>query len=178
MVRIMPPIRNTRHGTPGFICGGAFVFGLNALYLLICYCGCYSQDGREFLRRETFSLLLAVLLTACGANPAGKPDLPQSVSPGWTLASFGDSAAPQEIPGGNPPQCWKAQYTGPGTADVWVCGYKVEGGAFDAVQRARAEAQTVKFQEGRYLVLVKWNAAPKVSLTALIRAVQKTLNPK
>jgi hypothetical protein len=33
----MPPIRNTRHGTPGFICGGAFVFGLNALYLLIDY---------------------------------------------------------------------------------------------------------------------------------------------
>jgi len=175
----MPPIRNTRHGTPGFICGGAFVFGLNALYLLINYFAAVTLKTDVSLRRETFSLLLAVLLTACGPNPAAKPDLPQSVSPGWTLGSFGDALVPQELPpGGTPPQCWKAQYAGPGSADVWVCGYKVTGGAFDAVQRARAEAQTVKFQEGRYLVLVKWNAVPKTSLTALIRAIQKTLHPK
>lgn len=133
--------------------------------------------------RETFSLLLAVFLStvlaACGPNPAAKPDLPQSVSPGWTLGSFGDAPAPEGLPPGDPPpRCWKAQYAGPGSADVWVCGYKVEGGAFNAVQRARAEAQTVKFQEGRYLVLVKWNAVPKASLTALIRAIQKTLNQK
>lgn len=133
------------------------------------------------VRREIFSLLFAALLAAlsgCGPGPAAKPDLPQSVSPGWKLASFVESPAPQDIPVVNPPQCWKAQYTGQGTADVWVCGYKVSGSAFDAVQRARAEAQTVKFQEGNYLVLVKWNAVPKANLTALIRAIQKTLGQK
>jgi hypothetical protein len=85
---------------------------------------------------------------------------------------------PPGIPSTNPPECWKAQYTGPGAADIWVCGYKVESSAFDATQRASAEARTVKFQEGKYLVLVKWNAVPKTSLTALIREIQKTLKPK
>ena len=47
--------------------------------------------------------------------------------------------------------------------------------AFDAVQRARAEAQTVKFQQGASLVLVKWNDVPKDSLTALVRAIQKAV---
>jgi hypothetical protein len=107
-----------------------------------------------------------------------KPDLPQSVSPGWQLASFDPSPVPEGIPDTSTPECWKAAYKGEGTADFWICRYKVEGGAFDAVQRARAEAQTVKFQEGLYLVLVKWNAVPKTNLTALIRAVQKTLKPK
>jgi hypothetical protein len=43
------------------------------------------------------------------------------------------------------------------------------------VQRARAEAQTVKFQVGSWLVLVKWNNAPKASVTALVRAIQGAL---
>ena len=57
-------------------------------------------------------------------------------------------------------------------------GTKCRANAFEAVQRARAEAQTVKFQEGPYLVLVKWNNVPKDSLTALVRAIQKALQPK
>jgi hypothetical protein len=122
---------------------------------------------------------LSAALTGCGAGASAKPDLPSSVSPGWKLASYAQSPAPEGIPGtATPPQCWKAQYTGQGTADVWLCGYKVSGSAFDAVQRTRAEAQTVKFQEGNYLVLVKWNAVPKTNLTALIRTIQKTLSPK
>jgi hypothetical protein len=45
----------------------------------------------------------------------------------------------------------------------------------NAVQRARAEAQAVKFQQGPYLVLAKWNDVPKASLTALVRAIQKAV---
>lgn len=59
-----------------------------------------------------------------------------------------------------------------------MCWYKVSGSAFDAVQRARTEAQTVKFQEGNYLVLVKWNGVPKANLTALVRAIQKSVQGK
>ena len=39
----------------------------------------------------------------------------------------------------------------------------------------RAEAQTVKFQEDRYFILVKWNNVPRASLTALVRALEKAL---
>lgn len=129
-------------------------------------------------RRELFSLLLAsVLLTACGTGEPPVPELPQSVSPGWTRTSFRASAFPAGIPATGTAHCWHADYSGQGTAEVWVCWYKVSGSAFDALQRGRAEAQAVKFQEGNYLVLVKWNAVPKANLTALVRAIQKALQP-
>jgi len=132
-------------------------------------------------RRETSSLLFVALLaflTGCRPGPAAKPELPESVSPGWRLASYVDSPVPPGVPVVSPPQCWKARYEGAGTAEIWVCGYRVSGGAFDAAQRTPAAAQAVKFQEGNYLVLVKWNGVPKTNLTALIRAIQKTLSPK
>jgi hypothetical protein len=69
----------------------------------------------------------------------------------------------------------EAEHAGPGSAEVWICAYKASTSAFDAVQRARAEAQAVKFQRGPYLVLAKWNDVPKASLTALVRAIQKAV---
>ena len=126
---------------------------------------------RDVTQRVTFSLLFAVLLTACGSIHDAVPDLPESVSPGWKRTAL--STAPSS----GTTKCWKTQYAGPGTADVSICRYET-GGAFDAVQRTPAAAQTVKFQEGNYLVLIKWTDAPKASLVALIRAVQKSLNSK
>lgn len=61
---------------------------------------------------------------------------------------------------------------------VSVCRYTNTGGSFDAVQRTAAAAQVVKFQEGRYLVLITWKDTPKADLTALIRAIQKSLDSK
>jgi hypothetical protein len=171
------------HGTPAFICGGASDFGLAGLYLPIRGQGCYLTE--VIGRRETFSLLSAFILLAscwvdsCGANHTARPDLPESVSPGWRLSSLDRTAAPGGIPLEGTPECWKAEYAGQGSAQasaqVWVCGYKASAGALDAVQRARAEAQTVKFQQGAYLVLVKWNNVSKASLTALVRAIQKAV---
>jgi hypothetical protein len=36
----------------------------------------------------------------------------------------------------------------------------------------------VKFQEGSYLVLVRWNNAPKAAIGALVRAIEKATAPK
>jgi len=122
---------------------------------------------------------LSVFLVACGENQPAKPDLPASVSPGWKLTALTRSVAPPpEVPEGGKPDCWQANYGGTGTAQIWLCRYSAETNAFDAAQRARAGAQTVKFQEGEYLVLVQWNNAPRAALAALIRAVQKTLSRK
>ncbi len=135
--------------------------------------------------RVTFSLLLAsVLLAGCGNGTQAKPDLPESVSPGWKLSSLAQTPAPPEIPrGGTPPVCWKAEYAGQGAiqvsaAELFICRYGVEAAAFDAVQRVPAEAQAVKFQVGPAFVLAKWNGASQTDLTALIRAVQKSLAKK
>jgi hypothetical protein len=66
-------------------------------------------------------------------------------------------------------------YSGPGSAEIWICGYASETSAFEAEQRTRAEAQTVKFHEGKRLVIVQWREAKKPDLEALIRTIQKRL---
>jgi hypothetical protein len=129
-------------------------------------------------RRQTSLLFVSLLLAACASSPPSKPDIPDSISPGWKLASLDKSALPSGLSPDGSPECWKADYTGQGSAETWICWYKASTNAFDAAQRARAEAQTVKFQEEHYFVLVKWNNVPKASLTALIRAIQKALQPK
>jgi hypothetical protein len=107
-----------------------------------------------------------------------KPDLPASVSPGWVRKSYEPAPPPPGLPDGPAPQCWKAEYAGPGSAQAWVCGYNMSGSAFNAEQRAHAEANTVKFQEGDYLVIAKWNGGSRAEVTALFRAIQKTLQVK
>jgi len=122
------------------------------------------------------ALLLAATLAGCGPAEIGKPDLPTSVAPGWHLDSFVSIPKPADIP--DNPVCWKGNYSAsPSTAEVLVCGYK-SGGSFNAAQRVIAGAQGVKFEAGNYFVLVKWNNAPKASVTALVRAIQQQLTPK
>jgi hypothetical protein len=118
-------------------------------------------------RRQTSLLFAALLLGDCASSPPRKPDIPESVSPGWKLSSLTRSSD----------ECWNAAYSGQGDAELRICWYKATASAFEAVQRTRAEAQTVKFQEEHYFVLVKWNNVPKANLTALIRAIQKALQP-
>jgi hypothetical protein len=119
----------------------------------------------------------ALTIAGCASGPPPKPEIPASISPDWKLLSFDKAAPPPEIPGAGSPDCWKGAYAGAGSADVWICGYTVSGNAFDAVQRVPAEAQAVKFQQGRYFVLVKWNNVPKAKVGALVRAIEKALAP-
>ena len=135
---------------------------------------CYSAEVVS--KRTLSSLLLAAIATvSCGGGSRARPDLPSSVAPGWTLASLDSVAAPPGLPAGGSPTCWKAVYSGPGSVQVWICGYASETSAFDAEQRTRAEAQTVKFQEGSRLVIVQWKEAKRTDLEALIRTIQKRL---
>lgn len=131
-----------------------------------------------------FSLMLVVGsglgLTGCGESALpGKPDLPQSVTPGWVRKSFAHVEPPPGLPAGQRTDCWKAEYIGTGTASagVWTCGYAA-GGAFDAAQRYASAADRVKFQVGEYLVIVQWSGGSKTEITALVRAVQNVLGAK
>jgi hypothetical protein len=119
------------------------------------------------------ALLFGTLLSRCSPATPSKPDLPASVSPGWKQDSFASIPKPGDLPGS--PECWKANYSGQGTAEVEVCGYP-NGAAFNAAQRAPAEGQAVKFDQGRYFVRIRWNNSPKTTVTALVRAIQKALH--
>jgi hypothetical protein len=54
--------------------------------------------------------------------------------------SLDRAAAPGGIPPGGSPACWKAEYAGRGSAEVWICAYKASTSAFDAVQRGATRA--------------------------------------
>jgi hypothetical protein len=116
-----------------------------------------------------------MVIAGCSESAPAKPEIPESISPGWKLTSLASSPRPAEVAPDGDPRCWKAEYTGSGTAEVAICWYKVSGNAFEALQRTRAEAQAVKFQQGHYFILVKWNNAPKADVTALVRAIEKAL---
>jgi hypothetical protein len=58
---------------------------------------------------------------------------------------------------------------------AWVCGYRAESSAFDAMQRAKSAPDVVRFQEGKYLVVVHWSGGSREENTALVRAIQKAL---
>jgi hypothetical protein len=138
--------------------------------------GCYPTD---VIRRP--AVLIAVCAEAifggCRSAQNTKPDLPQSVSPEWTLKSLERQPAPSGIPKDGQPECWRAEYAGNGKVHAYTCRYDADTGAFDAVQRTRTEAQTVKFQEGPYLVIVNWENVSEDDLTPLVRALQKSLGP-
>lgn len=106
-----------------------------------------------------------------------RPDLPQSVTPSWTRKSFEKAPPPAGVPARAAPECWKADYAGgdSGVASAWVCGYTSDGGAFDAMQRTETGANTVKFQEGRRLAVVRWNGASRDEIKALVLAVQRAM---
>lgn len=115
---------------------------------------------------------------SCGSGAPAEPKLPESATPGWTRKSFAKAEGPAGLPAGVKPECWKADYASTGQAQVWACGYAQESSAFDAMQRARAEADTVKFQEGKFLVIVQWHGVSRDEITALVRAVQRNLKVK
>jgi hypothetical protein len=108
----------------------------------------------------------------------GKPNLPETATPGWTRKSLTEGSSPAGLPSTAKAQCWKAEYASKGEAEVWACGFASEGAAFEAVQKGRAEANTVKFQEGKYFITVAWRGVSRDEITALVRAVQRDLKVK
>ena len=137
--------------------------------------GVYAQLRMARRCGPVVSFLGLIFVGCAGGGLPGKPDLPASVPPAWTLQSYAPSPAPEGLPAGAAPQCWKAEYAGSGAADVWACGFRVSGSAFDAEQRTRAEANTVKFQEGNFLVIARWTAGSRADVTSLIRTIQKSM---
>ena len=129
------------------------------------------------VRNSALGALLA-LATGCsgsGSLPA-KPQLPRSAPPGWTQQTFAETPNPAGLPPAQTsPKCWLAVYSGPGSADVTVCGYAAEASAFDAGQRFPIKANSVKFQQRQWLVLVSWSGASQTDITSLVRTINRAL---
>ena len=86
------------------------------------------------------------------------------------------SSLPDRLPAGQEkPLCWRADYSGQGDVTVWVCGYRVSGNAFEALQQMRSAANEVKLQKGAYLLVAHWSNTSQAGITALVTAIQKSL---
>jgi hypothetical protein len=84
--------------------------------------------------------------------------------------------SPQRLPeGSSKPVCWRAEYAGEGPVTVWACGYQASASAFEASQKMASAAQEVRFQKGRYLIVVDWKNVSQEGITTLIRAIQRSL---
>jgi hypothetical protein len=122
-------------------------------------------------------LVAVFLLASCGNSGPGMPKLPETATPGWTRKSLVKGPSPAGLDAAKA-ECWKAEYTSKGEAQVWACGFSSEGSAFEAVQKSRSEANTVRFQARRFYVVVQWNGVSRDEITALVRAVQRDLAAK
>ena len=109
---------------------------------------------------------LLLVLAACSGGGNTAPDLPQSVTPAWKQTSLTQTSGP----------CWNAAYASGGSAIVNACRYSSDAMALDAAQHAHSEANAVHFQQGRWFVIVRWNNVSQAEITALVRAVQKSLD--
>ncbi|HVW11354.1 MAG TPA: hypothetical protein VHC90_22365 [Bryobacteraceae bacterium] len=84
--------------------------------------------------------------------------------------------APERLPPGDAaPTCWRFEYAGEGPVTVWACGYRASASAFEASQKMASAAQEVRFQKGRYLIVVDWKNVSQAGVTTLIRAIQRSL---
>ena len=124
-------------------------------------------------------LLLPLALTAC--RPAGErtaPALPETVAGAWRKTASRDvpaAEAPEPLAKNTVRRAMAATYEGPGKADVTLYELNSSASALDAVQRWRAQPNTVFFYKENLFVVVKWQGADRKAIGDFVRALEKQL---
>jgi hypothetical protein len=116
------------------------------------------------LLRVTLSVL--ILFVGSCAPAVKKPELPQSVSPGWQLTGMRET---------EPGKAWEAIYTGPGKVRVRVWSIQSIAEGLDRVQKWEPAANTVVFYSDRYFAVLDWAAADAAQAGTLVRAVERAI---
>lgn len=121
---------------------------------------------------------LTILLFSCAGSPATPPKLPESASFGWRLKDIAETnpdAAPDSVRTLGFLKSWRAEYTGPGVANVDVYALKSEAAGLEMTQKWRASAQTVTVFNAKYFVVIHWQTADNASATALVGQIERSL---
>jgi hypothetical protein len=125
----------------------------------------------------TILLSACVLLSNCAA-PAGPPKLPESASFGWKLKDIAETkadAAPDVVRTAGVTRSWRAEYSGPGVANVDVYALKSEAAGLAITQNWRASADTVTVFNAHYFVVIHWQATDRAAATALVGQIERSL---
>jgi hypothetical protein len=117
-----------------------------------------------------------LLLTIASPRPLV---LPQTLADVWTLQSSQAkpaATAPEMVQAIGTRGWTAASYQGPGKVDLAIYQLTSEPGGLEMVQKWRPQANTVVFYTDRYFVVVKYDAADRAPVTALITSLQKRLS--
>jgi hypothetical protein len=119
----------------------------------------------------------ATALGACRARTDAAVLLPEMVG-AWRRGAL------REVPvesAGEPPargsirNVIRAEYAGPGRAEVTLYELSSSAAALDAVQRFRPAPDTIFFQRDTRFVVVRWQGSPdRKALGAFVRAIEKS----
>jgi hypothetical protein len=128
--------------------------------------------------KRRWCLLLMIVPVSCGS--ASRPlVLPQALANVWTLRTSRSepaATAPEMVRAIGTRGWTAATYGGPGKADVTIYELTSAPGGLEMVQKWRPQANTVVFYTDRYFAVVKYEAADRAPVTALITALQKLLS--
>jgi hypothetical protein len=131
----------------------------------------------NFMTRRAL-LPLAALLNSCGKKQP-PPDLfPETVASVWRRAASpaGPAGAADPVPAGSVRQMLTANYSGAGRLQARAYELTSPAVALDVVQRWRPSADTVFFHRENWLVVVKWEDAPRADVQAFVRETEKRLD--
>jgi len=103
---------------------------------------------------------------------------PETASGGWRRTSLRElpaSESPDPVPPNAVERLVAASYDGPGTLDARVYALSSPAAAIEVTQRWRPSADTVFFDRGRLLVVVKWQSADRKLLREFVAGLEKRL---
>ena len=123
-------------------------------------------------------LLLPLALTACRrAAERAAPALPAAVG-AWRQTASRDvppAEATEPLAKNTVRRAVAATYEGPGNAQVTLYELTSPASALDAVQRWRAQPNTVFFYKDNLFVVVRWQGADRKAIGDFVRALEKQL---
>lgn len=121
---------------------------------------------------------LALALSACREKTTMPALLPETVAGGWRRSSLEEtpvSEAPDPVPRTSVRRLQTAVYEGPGKLEARVYMLTSSAVGLDMVQRWRPSADTVFFNHGEFLVVVKWQQADRQALRDFVQELEKRL---
>jgi hypothetical protein len=129
------------------------------------------------MTRRTW-MWLALALSACRQRSTPLDLLPETVTNVWRRGSLLEppvSEAPDPVPRTSVKRLQTAVYEGPGKLEARVYELTSSAVGLDMVQRWRPSADTVFFNQGDFLVVVKWQQADRQALHDFVSELEKRL---
>ena len=133
------------------------------------------------LVRKMLAAAACCALAACHSTVVLPPNLfPATVAGGWKLVVAREvpvSEAPDPVPRNEIERLEEGLYEGPGKVDARVYALGSATVGLELSQRWRPSSDTVFFNRGNFLVVIKWQAAERQALETFIRELEGRLGP-